>query len=141
MKKYVKPVMDGQLFISDEYVAVCGNQTSYSFECDAGKGEGKYGGNKIGYLYLSDWTPSMCYRKNYRGEYVETDYDFQACGNTHESNTDDVYVLGWFDTDTTPNNGVGERQVYIWQEIKDGYVVDHHATTKIKDIVSQINRS
>ena len=141
MKKYMKPLMEGQMFVANEFVAVCGNQTSYKFKCDAGgtfNSDGEMTSYKSGYLYDENWNASYAYPYYMHGRGTN---GFHACGETHDSDTTDAYILGWFDTDTSPNNGKNETKVYIWQEIENGRVVNHHATTDIKSITSQINRS
>ena len=142
MKKYVKPIMEGQIFASNEYVAVCGSQTSYKFKCDAGatfNNKGQMISRVSGDLYDENWNPSDCYEWFFGWSNVGN--GFHACGEVHDSATSDLYILGWFDTDEKPNNGKNETKVYIWQEISDGRVVNHHATTDIQSITSQINRS
>ena len=145
MKKYMKPTMEGQMFVSNEFVAVCGSQTSYKFKCDAGLivKQGIFGPYKEateGELYDSNWNPSNCLVEDYWGdEYLTNSY--HACNETHSSSTTDNYIPGWFDTNNKPNDGIGETKVYIWQEVENGVIVNHHATESIQDIVSQINRS
>lgn len=128
MKKYVKPVMEGQIFASNEYVGACSDLTGgvkYEFVCDAG--------NKVkGGLYDLNWN------------LVSNDIDsFHACGETHESPADSLYFKGYFDPDTNHKNG-NEIEVYIWEHeekscqyiplignICDTYT-NRHATTNLK---------
>ena len=36
MKRYVRPMMDAQMFVANEFVTTCGDSgTIYKFECDA----------------------------------------------------------------------------------------------------------
>ena len=145
MKKYMKPTMEGQMFVSNEYVAVCGSQTSYKFKCDAGatfNTNGAMISRVSGDLYDENWNSSDCY-ENYGWPigWINNGNGFHACGEIHDSATTDSYILGWFDMDDKPNNGKNEIKVYIWQEIENGHVVNHHATTDIQSITSQINRS
>lgn len=104
MKKYIKPVMDGQLFAANEYVGACtvlesGVGDTYYFVCDAG--DGVRGG-----LYSEDWKTR-----------ISSDWNsYHACGDVHESPVDaNIYVKGWFDPDRNHDNG-NEIPVYIWLE-------------------------
>ena len=127
MKKYMKPMMEGQIFVSNEYVGACSDLTGgvkYKFVCDAGGGT--YGG-----LYDTNWNLVSNSKDSYH-----------ACGETHESPVDSLYFKGFFDVDTNHSNG-NEIEVYIWEheeesctylpfvgEVCDTYT-NRHATTNV----------
>ena len=138
MKRYVRPMMDAQMFVANEYVAAaCGDiaTTGYKFKCDAG---GPFGG----YLYDQNWNAVDAYKKNIFGEWVNIGNDYIKCGETHtfpaEGIDDSVLFLGFYDEDKRKNGN--ETKVYIWRE-NTSTKRDIHATTDIKSITSQINRS
>ena len=120
------------------YVAACGDiaTTGYKFKCDAGDYTG-------GYLYDQNWNEVNWYTKNWRGEWVSQGNGYKKCGDTHtfpaEGIDDSVLFLGFYDEDKNHKNG-NEFQVYIWCD-NTSNKKDIHATTQIKDITSQINRS
>ena len=116
MKKYVKPLMEGQVFVTNEYIGACTiieDSSKYYFRCDAGNG--KYGG-----LYSTTWD-LVSNRKD----------SFHACGETHVSPTDGSYFKGFYDPDSRHSNN-NELEVYIWEEKnRQGQVIDRHATTNL----------
>ena len=123
MKKYMKPTMEGQLFISNEYVGACTiieDGSQYYFICDAG--DGVKGG-----LYSEDWELISNSKNSYH-----------ACGDIHVSPTDGIYIKGYFDPDTNHDNG-NETPIYIWEEIGTTCgvfncweeVVNRHATENL----------
>lgn len=128
MKKYIKPIMQSEVFVTNEFITACsvtesGTGDTYYFRCDAGGG--KYGG-----LYSEDWETRISSSWN----------SYHACGDTHESPVDaNVYIKGWFDPDRDHNNG-NEIPVYIWLEQGldcdwfgncETVTVDKHATTNL----------
>lgn len=84
-RAYVRPTMVGERFVANEYVAACGDKgTVYKFKCDAGGGKsgdvyletnGRKGFQPLGDTYLSG---------------------YHACGTTHDANTADVFLDGYY---------------------------------------------
>lgn len=117
MREYVKPMLDSEVFVANEYVSACADNTTYNFKCDAGGG--RYGG-----LYDMDWN-----------RISNTSSSYHACGETHKASTSDEFIRGYFDPDRQHNNG-NELEVYIWLE---GYrlpwgqwvTTNRHATTEL----------
>ena len=60
MKKYMKPTMEGQMFVSNEFVSACGDSgTTYIFECNAPAGDlYYYKDNNSNPTYLGGFTPN-----------------------------------------------------------------------------------
>lgn len=88
MKKYVRPMMRVESFAPNEFISACGDSnTVYKFQCDAGGGD-------RGDVYLETngqegLQTSGRKRDEYRSEY-------HACGVTHEANTRDEFLDGYY---------------------------------------------
>ena len=93
-KTYVKPVLNSEEFVPQEYIAACGDQNVvYKFKCTAGggtHGDVFVDTNHNGFLDSRDenLTPG-------RSRY------FHACKKTHEAPTTDEFLNGFF----VPNGG------------------------------------
>lgn len=108
-RAYVTPTMVGERFVANEYVAACGGTEygKYKFVCDAG-------GGAAGNVYVeSNGTAGLqafginrdrCLTEGL-GKY------FYACNKTHEADTKDDFLNGYY----VPL--VGRKQdVIIWTE-------------------------
>lgn len=105
-KNYVRPMMVGERFVADEFVAACGDTEYgvYKFKCDAGSSE-KY--NTVWYetndrtgLQTEGWGRDT-YKTN----------KYHACGKTHEASMKDEFIDGYC---ITPEGKT--LSVVIWTE-------------------------
>lgn len=84
-REYVRPMMRGEVFAANEYVAACGDENMvYKFVCDAGwtgiTGSGVYTNGNDGMMGTDDDV--------YLGNYGK-------CGKTHEASTKDDFIDGY----------------------------------------------
>lgn len=80
-KQYVTPMMVGERFLPNEYVAACGDSgTVYKFACNAGDSGSKYN------VYYEDGTENQ-YTKG-RGYY-------HPCGDTHQAESESGFYNGY----------------------------------------------
>ncbi len=105
MREYVKPTMDSELFVANEYVAACGDHgTVYKFVCDAG---------------WTGITGSTVYTNGPDG-IMSTDDDislgsYHKCGETHYASTTDEFIEGYLKKNVL-GVPVGQPQkVIIWR--------------------------
>ena len=87
-RKYVKPVLSGEEFVPQNYIAACGDSgTVYKFKCNAG-------GGVSGSVYL----------ETNRVEGLQTDgrnpdkylSGYHACGSSHEAESTDDFLEGYY---------------------------------------------
>lgn len=110
-RAYVRPTMVGERFVANEYVAACGDKgTVYKFKCDAG-------GGKSGSVYLETNGKEgfQLFSDTYLSQY-------HACGTTHDANTADVFLDGYY------VSGLTVTPVKVWRG-EDGK--NTHCTTNI----------
>lgn len=117
-KKYVRPVMVGEMFTPDEYCSTCGatGEKTYKFVCDAPRGK----------VYLDDGT-SIGY--------------YEPCGKTHEVTVSNSEALpfhdGFVDRNGNRKEDEGENAI-IWLQYKNGlfgqYLDDWHASAQYRSI-------
>ena len=125
-RTYVKPVLSGEEFVPQNYIAACGDSgTVYKFTCDAGDK------NLFRYPYaVYEGTYSGSAIKNNRGEWINHGgkyrENYHACGSTHEAPSDDEFINGFMDDERTPNVFEG-TPVIIWTEGGN----DTHCTTNL----------
>lgn len=106
-KKYVRPLMECEAFVANEYVAACGDENRvYKFKCDAaggtlyGDAEGRLG-------------------------------SYSPCGKTHEAKVSEAFVSGYVDYNRNRKKDEGE-EVIVWIEYNRwGQVRNAHATTNL----------
>ena len=117
-KAYVKPSMESETFVPNVYCKTCSDTeggVKYYFKCDAG-------GGRSGGLYDKNWN------------LISNSWNsYSACNRTHESSTEDEYILGYFDPDRNHYYGI-ELIVYIWIERSwsiFGWRTNRHATTNL----------
>ena len=120
-KEYVRPMMVGERFAPNEYVAACGEENKvYYFVCDASTRWG------------TGLTGSSVYTNGADGQ-MGTDDDvllgsYGACSETHEASTTDDFIQGYMRKNVL-GYPVGERMpVIIWRG-EDGKNI--HCTTNL----------
>ena len=91
---WVQPQTAVQQFVANEYVAACHDINKvYKFKCDAGKGEGLFGADLSGTVYLeTNGTPGL---QTGRGGDQELG-GYHPCGIPHEAKTTDAFLNGYF---------------------------------------------
>ncbi len=115
-KTWNEPKILVQQFVPNEYVAACGDSgTVYKFKCDAG-------GGAEGDVFTKDG------RNLTRDDWWGTNY-YHACGTTHEAESTDEFIEGYFYANGGNDNtrGYTPVPVIIWTE--GG--TDVHCTTNL----------
>lgn len=109
---WVMPQTIVQKFAANEYVAACGDTNKvYKFRCDAGMGEGFWGSNRQGSVYLeTNKKPGL--QKGWNGDQYLSEY--KACGTTHEADTEDEFLNGYFVTKSFFGEGT-TTPVIVWR--------------------------
>lgn len=121
-KEWVRPLTIVDQFVPNEYVAACGDSgVVYNFTCDAGNESSRYN------VYLADGTPYATSGRDYGG--CKTDYgSYHPCGETHEAESDSVFLNGYmYKQDWFGNDTGSKTNVIIWT---DNYT-DVHCTTNL----------
>lgn len=123
MKKvYEAPVVHLEQFVANEYIAACGDSgVVYKFTCDAGDKWNSYN------VYLADGTPYATSGRDSGG--CKTDYtSYSPCGETHEAESDSVFLDGYMYKQSTWGQDTGSKiNVIIWT---DNYT-DVHCTKNL----------
>lgn len=122
-KEYVRPVIVGERFAPNEYIAACGDRGKvYKFECNAGSKHNSYN------VYLEDGTPYATSGRDYGG--CKTDfYSYSPCGGKHDADSDSGFLPGYMYRQNVLGNNTGDRiDVIIWT---DNYT-QVHCTTNLK---------
>lgn len=123
---YESPKMMVQPFVPDEYVAACHDwNTVYKFKCDAG-------GGVSGNVYVeSNGVEGLQTRGQWvggwNGHWQEADQSlggYHACGITHEADTDDAFLDGYY----VPYWSNNVTNVIIWRGPDNDNV---HCTTNL----------
>lgn len=126
-REYVRPMMRGEVFAANEYVAACGESgVVYKFKCDAGDGvwgsvyqetngkpglqTGRYGDDKIASYDSILGVPIS---------------GFHACGTTHEAESNSGFYDGYYCASGNISNPVS---VIIW---KGNHNDNVHCTTNL----------
>lgn len=121
-KEWVRPLTIVDQFVPNEYVAACGDSgVVYKFTCNAGSKNSDYN------VYLADGTPYATSGRDYGG--CKTDYySYSPCGDTHEAESDSVFLNGYMYKQGLMGNNTGQKiDVIIWT---DNYT-DVHCTTNL----------
>lgn len=119
-RAYVRPTMVGERFVANEYVAACGDTEygKYKFTCDAG-------GGVSGDVYIeSNGKPG--FQKGFGIFGIGGDErlgGYHACGTTHEANTTDDFLEGYYIPD-----GGNAVDVIIWRGKRGDNI---HCTTNL----------
>lgn len=122
-KEYVRPVIVGERFAPNEYIAACGDSGKvYKFECNAGSKHNSYN------VYLKDGTPYATSGRDYGG--CKTDfYSYSPCGEKHDADSDSGFLPGYMYRQNFLGNNTGDRiDVIIWT---DNYT-QVHCTTNLQ---------
>jgi len=121
-KAYESPRMVVEEFEANEYIAACGESgVVYKFKCDAGNRNDDYN------VYLADGTPYATSGRDSGG--CKTDYySYSPCGDTHEAESDSVFLKGYMYEQGRGGSNTGARiDVIIWT---DNYT-DVHCTAAL----------
>lgn len=87
-RKYVKPVLSGEEFVPQNYIAACGDSgIVYKFKCDAG-------GGVSGYVYLETNGQAGLQRDGRNSDDFLSGY--HACGSSHEAESTDNFLEGYY---------------------------------------------
>lgn len=104
-RTWTHPLTEVQKFEANEYVAACHDwNTVYKFTCDAG-------GGRSGNVYLeTNGRPGL--QTGWGGDAFLSGY--HACGITHEADTDDEFLDGYYVTSDFWG-GPHVTQVIVWR--------------------------
>ena len=122
-RAYVRPMMRGEVFAANEYVAACGESgVVYNFVCNAGQRRESYN------VYFADGTPYAS--SNGREEYSAKFTGYHPCYTTHKAESDSGFRDGYMYLQDWRGNNTGRRiDVVIWTE----YGRDVHCTTNLDE--------
>lgn len=105
-RKYERPWMVGEEFSPNEFIAACGDSnTVYKFKCDAG-------GGVVGNVYL-ETNGQEGLQTGRGGDKLLSGY--KACGTTHEAQTTDDFLDGYYVT----GSGRNVTPVIVWRGPKN----------------------
>lgn len=117
-KKYVSPVMVGEMFTPDEYCSTCGvSGKTYYFKCDAGR----YG-TLLGYRVYDNGPDGKAGTRD--DIYIN---NYTPCDKTHVAESTDEFINGYMCKDWGFIQGEA-IPVIIWRG-EDGHNV--HCTTNL----------
>ena len=124
-RSYVKPVLSGEEFVPQNYIAACGDSgTVYNFKCNSGGGPLYYYPNGKGEAIYENGV-----QKGWKGsEWVG---DLSNCTKTHQASSDNVFPWGFVDTNENGYEDQGESvRLYIeWGSFFGSpYIKNAHAT-------------
>ncbi|MFR1688601.1 MAG: hypothetical protein ACLSVX_15630 [Massilimicrobiota timonensis] len=129
MREYVKPMMDSEIFASNEYCSTCGDVTTYLFTCDAGGGASGnvyVESNGIDGLQTSrKWIQTG--DKFWEGYWQSADDSlggYHACGTQHPAESTDDFLNGYY----VPYGSKKVTDVIIWTGPNNKNV---HCTTNL----------
>lgn len=105
-RKYERPWMVGEEFSPNEFIAACGDSnTVYKFKCDAG-------GGVVGDVYLETNDQKGLQTGRGGDRYLS---GYKACGTTHEAQTTDDFLDGYYVT----GRGRNVTPVIVWRGPKN----------------------
>lgn len=111
-KMYVKPVLESETFVPQNYIAACGDTEygKYLFTCDAPGGDLYYYNNRGRAQYIGSYTP---------------------CSQKHEADKKSEFPYGFIDYNRNRREDEGEA-VIVWIERGlFGSISNAHATTNL----------
>ena len=115
-RNYVKPILSGEEFVPQNYIAACGDSNSqYIFNCNAKSGKLYYypsGDGEIDGKYEGTKSPV------YLGDYSE-------CPTSHTTTATDVFYDGFIDNNKNGKNDLGDTGVIVYLTRHWGYVSGH----------------
>ena len=120
-REYVRPMMRGEVFAANEYVAACGDSgVVYNFECNAGNRRNSYN------VYFADGTPYAS--SNGNEEYYAKFTGYHPCYETHKAESDSGFKDGYMYLQNRWGDNTGDRiDVVIWTDRG----TDVHCTTNL----------
>lgn len=119
-RSYVKPILSGEEFVPQNYIAACGDSgTVYKFECNAG-------GGVSGYVYLETNGTAGLQRSGRNSDDFLSGY--HACGSTHEAESDNVFLDGYYVVDGGLFGEDTVTPVIVWRGTDDD---NTHCTTEL----------
>lgn len=117
-KEYVTPMMVGERFSPNEYVAACGDSgTVYKFECNAPRGN-------LYYYPKSDGTIDGIYTGTGSARWIGA---YHPCGEKHNADATNDFYDGFVDYNRNGQQDEGEG-VIVW---RGPWGNNGHATTKL----------
>lgn len=118
-RTYESPRAYAEEFTPNEYVAACGDSgTVYKFTCDAG-------GGKSGTVYLeTNGRPGL--QTGWGGDRFLGGY--HACEITHEAESDDEFLQGYYVTSNGWWGGSTTTEVIVWRGPDNDNI---HCTTNL----------
>ena len=123
MREYVKPMMDSEVFVANEYVSACADSTTYNFKCNAPAGT-------LYYYPQSDGKIDGVYEGYGRAEEMGS---YHPCGVTHSAPTTGDFYDGFVDRNRNRKQDSGEG-VIVWRNREWsilGWRWNGHATTEL----------
>ena len=120
MRDYVKPMMDSEIFVANEYFSACGDENKvYKFKCDAPTEWGN------GLVYVeSNGEPGLQVRL-FGGDTFRSNY--HPCGEEHEAPVTDDFLDGYYIHDL--ESVFNPTPIKIWTGKNDD---NTHCTTNLK---------
>lgn len=124
-RAYIKPILDSETFVPQNYIAACGDSgTIYKFKCDAGGGE-------PGSVYLETTGDSELQTGLWGGDWYLGGY--HACGTTHEAESTDDFLDGYYVTEEWVGGRHGHYEtkvtpVIVWRGPRGNNI---HCTTNL----------
>lgn len=123
-RTYVKPVLSGEEFVPQNYIAACGDSGAvYKFKCDA----------RAGYMYVPD--------PNNSNSYLVKRQSYTPCAETHETPVADTYYDGFIDRNGNRTEDAGEEVKVYLEFNRWGSIIDGHATENVKMETWDISKS
>lgn len=121
-KNYVSPMMVGERFVAEEYVAACGDSGKvYNFVCDAE-------GGILYYYPKSDGKIDGIYTGSGKAERIGGFFDtYTPCSAEHSANSTDSFYDGFVDRNRNQKCDPGEN-VIVWRGPNND---NGHATTNL----------
>lgn len=107
-KVYIKPVLESETFIPQNYIAACGDENKvYLFKCDAT-------GGRMGYVFQETNGKEGLQVDLWGGDKLLTSVlgGYHACNATHEAPTTDEFLKGYY---ITSKDGIDAEPVIIWR--------------------------
>ena len=125
MREYVKPMMDSEVFASNEYCSTCGDTTTYLFTCNAPEGT-------LYYYPQSDGKIDGVYNGMSKADRLG---GYEPCNDKHKAQDTGDFYDGFVDYNRNGRMDKGEG-VIVWLEkgwfpIVGSYTKDYHATKNL----------
>lgn len=121
-KMYIKPVLESETFVPQNYIAACGDTEygDYLFKCNVPRGT---------LYYFKGRTPSGP-MPNY-GQTGNRLGGYKPCSEKHQASTQDDFYWGYVDYNDNGEMNMGE-EVIVWLERGWlGGIRDYHVTKEL----------